>query len=80
LCAVAWEDGVLFILKVTVVVEFGRNLLPTVYSVMMKKKQAAERRTDWSHEVQYLLYVSPGLPFTNSTLSPHSLFTCFVWI
>jgi hypothetical protein len=27
-----------------------------------------------------LLYVPPGLTFTNSTFCPHSVFMCFVWI
>ena len=29
---------------------------------------------------QWLLYVSPGLTFNNSTFCPHSVFVCFVWI
>jgi hypothetical protein len=29
---------------------------------------------------QWLLYVPPGLTFTNSTFCPHSVFMCFVWI
>jgi hypothetical protein len=29
---------------------------------------------------QCLLYVPPGLTFTNSTFCPHSVFMCFVWI
>jgi hypothetical protein len=29
---------------------------------------------------QWLLYVPPGLTFTNSTLCPHSVFWCFVYI
>jgi hypothetical protein len=28
----------------------------------------------------WLLYVPPGLTFTNSTFCPHSVFVCFVWI
>jgi hypothetical protein len=27
-----------------------------------------------------LLYVPPGLTFSNSTFCPHSVFMCFVWI
>jgi hypothetical protein len=29
---------------------------------------------------QCLLHMPPGLPFTNSTFCPHSVFMCFVWI
>jgi hypothetical protein len=31
-------------------------------------------------KAQWLLYVPPGLTFTNSTFCPHSVFMCFVWI
>jgi hypothetical protein len=31
-------------------------------------------------EAQRLLYVPPGLTFTNSKFCPHSVFVCFVWI
>jgi hypothetical protein len=31
-------------------------------------------------KAQWLLYVPPGLAFTNSTFCPHSEFMCFVWI
>jgi hypothetical protein len=31
-------------------------------------------------KAQWLLYVPPGLAFTNSTFCPHSVFMCFVWI
>jgi hypothetical protein len=33
-----------------------------------------------SSKAQWLLYVPPGLTFTNSTFCPHSVFMCFVWI
>jgi hypothetical protein len=33
-----------------------------------------------SNHAQRLLYVPPGLTFTNSTFCPHSVFMCFVWI
>jgi hypothetical protein len=32
------------------------------------------------HKAQRLLYVPPGLTFTNSTFCPHLVFMCFVWI
>jgi len=41
------------------------------------------RGTDWifiRNSGQWLLYVPPGLTFTNSTFCPHSVFMCFVWI
>jgi hypothetical protein len=28
----------------------------------------------------WLLYVPPGLTFTNATFCPHNVFMCFVWI
>jgi ribosomal protein S26 len=31
-------------------------------------------------KAHWLLYVAPGLTFTNSTFCPHSVFMCFVWI
>jgi hypothetical protein len=31
-------------------------------------------------KVEWSLNVAPGLTFTNSTLCPHSVFMCFVWI
>jgi len=31
-------------------------------------------------EAQWLLYVPPGLTFTDSSFCPHSVFMCFVWI
>jgi hypothetical protein len=31
-------------------------------------------------KAQWLLYVPPGLTFTNSTFCPHSVFMCFEWI
>jgi len=31
-------------------------------------------------KAQWLLYVPTGLTTTNSTLCPHSVFMCFVWI
>jgi hypothetical protein len=31
-------------------------------------------------KAQWLLYVPPGLTFTDSTFCPHSVFVCFVWI
>jgi hypothetical protein len=31
-------------------------------------------------KAQWLLYVPPGLTFSNSTFCPHSVLTCFVWI
>jgi hypothetical protein len=31
-------------------------------------------------KAQWLVYVPPGLTFTNSTFCPHSVFMCFVWI
>jgi hypothetical protein len=30
--------------------------------------------------IGYLMYVPPGLALKNSTLCPHSVFVCFVWI
>jgi hypothetical protein len=33
-----------------------------------------------SFQAQWLLYVPPGLTFTNSVFCPHSVFMCFVWI
>jgi hypothetical protein len=33
-----------------------------------------------TYNAQRLLYVPPGLTFTNSTFCPHSVFMCFVWI
>jgi hypothetical protein len=42
------------------------------------------RGMDWifmyTPKAQWLLYVPPGLTFTNSTFCPHSVFMCFVWI
>jgi hypothetical protein len=35
---------------------------------------------DSPFKAQWLLYVPPGLTFTNSTFCPHSVFMCFVWI
>jgi hypothetical protein len=31
-------------------------------------------------KAEWLLYVPPGLTFTNSTFCPHSMYMCFVWI
>jgi hypothetical protein len=31
-------------------------------------------------KAQRLLYVPPGLTFSNSTFCPHSVFMCFVWV
>jgi ribosomal protein S26 len=31
-------------------------------------------------KAQWLLYVPPGLTFSNCTFCPHSVFMCFVWI
>ena len=31
-------------------------------------------------KARWLLYVPPGLTFSNSTFCPHSVFMCFVWI
>ena len=31
-------------------------------------------------EAQWLLYVPPGLTFSNSTFCLHRVFVCFVWI
>jgi hypothetical protein len=39
------------------------------------------RGMDWVFlKAQWLLYVPPGLTFTNSTYCPHSVFMCFVRI
>jgi hypothetical protein len=35
------------------------------------------RGLDW---VGCLLYVPPGLTYSNATLCPHSVFMCFVWV
>jgi hypothetical protein len=35
---------------------------------------------DQTFKAQWLLYVSPGLSFTNSAFCTHSVFMCFVWI
>jgi hypothetical protein len=37
-------------------------------------------RRDEPLKANWLLYVPPGLTFTNSTFCPHSVFVCFVWI
>jgi len=44
-------------------------------------------RRDWKttpvtqpSEIQWSLYVPPGLTFNNPTFCPHSVFMCFVWI
>ena len=65
----------LFILKVTVAVQFGRNLLPTVYSTAMKMKLAAERYC--------LVPLQPRGHYTyrqfnihNSSFRPHTLYLC----
>src|SRR5215468_9428182 len=34
----------------------------------------------YTPKAEWLLYVPPGLTFTNSTFCPHSVFMCFVWI
>jgi hypothetical protein len=31
-------------------------------------------------KAQWLIYIRPGLTFTNSTFCPQSIFMCFVWI
>jgi len=31
-------------------------------------------------KAQWLLYLPPGLTFTNPTFCPHSVFMCLVWI
>jgi hypothetical protein len=36
--------------------------------------------TSLTFKAQWLVYVPPGLTFTNSTFCPHSVFMCFVWI
>jgi hypothetical protein len=33
----------------------------------------------WNHK-RWLLYITPGLTYKNSTFCPHSVFMCFVWI
>jgi hypothetical protein len=43
------------------------------------KHYSAENVTE-HFNAQWLLYVPPGLTFTNSTFCPHSVFMCFVWI
>ena len=42
--------------------------------------QNYSKRPTNSSKSQWSLYVPPGLPFTNSTFCPHSVFMCFVWI
>jgi hypothetical protein len=37
-------------------------------------------RTGSPFKAQWLMYLLPGLTFTNSTFCPHSVFMCFVWI
>jgi hypothetical protein len=32
------------------------------------------------YQAQWSLYVPPGLTFSNSTVCPHTVFMCFVWI
>jgi hypothetical protein len=45
-----------------------------VYCVVRTESLTIPSKDEW------LLYVPPGLTFTNSTFCPHSVFMCFVWI
>ena len=40
----------------------------------------AQQKAFQAFNEKWLLYLSPGLAFNNTTFCSHSVFTCFVWI
>jgi hypothetical protein len=61
--------------------EFFLRLCSTGITTKQFEPLCAHLLEYWLPErVGCLLYVPPGLTFTNSTFCPHSVFMCFVWI
>ena len=64
-------------------IKIGLVLLVIKKRIDRRKRHFAKRNqryVHWTFYAQWSLYVPPGLTFTNSTFSPHTVFMSFVWI
>ena len=59
-------------------IRFIYNCYSSLYLIRYTSFSTAMK--EHTSKAQWLLYVPPGLTFSNSKFCPHSVFMCFVWI